>query len=363
MKAILHIFMVTALCALSHQAEATDQVKAVPAEVSSFAVQVHGRTYYTGYLKRDMPKGGRKYVSFAADNLPDSWDERTDRGCVTPIRNQGSCGSCWDFSRTAALEAATCIAGLSPSPNVLDLSEQDTLVNDKSNYGCSGGFMGFDFEVKHGVALESDCPYDASGSRSCSAPAHTHALSWTFVGSESGPTDDDLRAAIYKYGVVSVTTAAGGSFDTDSNGEFVGCRDSGINHMVDLVGYRKNSSGAWEFLMRNSWGTSWGQAGYGWLKRGCEETAVGSESAAIVVVDGPGPTPPLDVHVPIEVITAKGVDVMLGVNADDGISYSWSNGDTGAMTWVTADASKVITLTATDAKGNKVSATTNIIVQ
>lgn len=334
-----------------------------------FQVRVGGKVYSTGYIPRETRIRGTRYEQFSPQyiaDLPESWDERTDRGCVTDIRDQGNCGSCWAFSRTAALEAAKCIAGKTPAPNVLNLAEEDTVANDRSAYGCNGGFMGFDYEVNHGVTLESICPYTARG-RACNGAVDTKGLSWTYIGNNGNATADELRAAIYKYGVVSVTTAAGGSgYDTDSNGVFIGCNARGINHMTDFIGYRKIADGSWQFLMRNSWGTSWGTNGYGWMKQGCNQTGVGSESAAVVVVDGPGPAPAIKLNPPLEVLTAKGVEVYLSTEAVDGVSYVWTYGNvtkSGAAVWITADASTKVTLTGTDKNGAKLSQIIDLTVE
>lgn len=332
-----------------------------------FTVQVGEKTYYTGYLGERPSLAGARYEQFSKefiDTLPESWDERTDRGCITPIKNQGSCGSCWAFSRTAALEAAKCIAGKAPTPLQLDLAEQDTVANDRDSSGCSGGYMGFPYEKNHGMTLESVCPYTASNRACRSDPVDTQALEWHYIGSNGNATVDEMRAAVYKYGSVSVTTAAGGSgYDTDADGVFRGCNSRGINHMTNFVGYRKIADGSYQFLMRNSWGTGWGQNGYGWMKQGCNQTGTGSHSAAVVSVDGPGPQPTIKLHAPIEIMASKGADAYVAIKPEAGLVYSWSTGETGDHIWLTADKTMPLELTATDSKGAKVTAVINVTVE
>lgn len=332
-------------------------------------VRVGTKIYYTGLLPQALKAPGSKYIQFSQaeiDELPDNYDSRTEDGnCVSAIRNQGSCGSCWAFSRTAALEAAKCRAGLTPN-GLVDLSEQDTNVNDRSAYGCNGGFMGFNYERDHGVVLETKCPYRANGTACNSSPVDTKAISWMYLGDPNrGPSVDELRAGIKKYGMVSVTTAAGGSgYDTDSEGVFRGCGARGINHMTDFVAYRKMASGSYQFLMRNSWGTSWGNNGYGWMAQGCNQTGVGAESAAVVVVEGPGPAPAIKLSTPVEAIASKDAEVLLAVKPEAGVSYTWSYDNvvkTGERIWVKG-VSGPVTVTGTK-NGAKVSQVTNLIVE
>lgn len=333
-------------------------------------VRVGTKLYYTGYLGQQPGLKGATYEQFSPKyiaDLPENWDERTDRGCITPIKNQGSCGSCWAFSRTAALEAAKCIAGKAPTPLTLDLSEQDTVSNDRNSSGCNGGYMGFPYEKSHGLTLESVCPYVARNGSCRSDPVDTIAISWNYIGNDGNATVDEMRAAIYKYGSVSVTTAAGGSgYDTDSNGVFRGCNSRGINHMTNYVGYRKMSDGTYQFLMRNSWGTGWGQNGYAWGKQGCNQTGVGSQSAAVVVVDGPGPQPAIKLKAPLEVMTGKGVEVYLSTESETDVTYTWTYGNTvktGAAIWFTAEGTTNITLTGTNKAGAKVSTIIPVTVE
>lgn len=345
---------------------------AIPAFAGTpLTVDVDGQTYSTGYLGPQPALGGRIYneefknVTF--DDLPDRWCA-WDLGLVPPIRDQGSCGSCWAHARTRSLEIAKAVAGVAPLPNQTNLAEQDLVANDRSAAGCGGGYMGSDFEKEQGVTTEEVCPYTARNTACRSAgKKDTFAVSWMYIGGRSGPSSDaEVAAAMMKYGSVYNTTAAGGSgYNTDANGNFRSCGSHGINHMTNYTCFEKRGNELW-FLMDNSWGTGWGMDGKGWMKRGCNQTAVGSESVAVVTVDGPGPQPAIVLKVPFEVVTTKGVPVHLGVEIQDGVTYSWQDAgvtSSGNMAWIRADKSKVITATAVNSKGARISKTTNIIVQ
>jgi C1A family cysteine protease len=210
--------------------------------------------------------------------LPEAYDSR-DEGYVTPIKQQGSCGSCWAFARTKAFEAALLNIGREID---VDLAEQDTLVNDRSSYGCNGGFMDGDFEVEQGQTTEEECPYRGSHRFRCQGTKYAQAVSWAMLGGRrSAPSVDELRAAIHKYKVLAVTVAAGRSFSPNREGRITTCGSRGVNHMVTLVGYRPAPNGGYEFLIANSWGEGWGDGGYAWSKQGCNQLASSAGDAAL----------------------------------------------------------------------------------
>lgn len=241
-------------------------------------IEIEGEKYGTGYLP--SPKEQKKIYRRVSTTMeiPDSYDAR-EFGLVTPIKNQGSCGSCWSFARTRAFEAALILAG---KPDTLDLAEQDALVNDKNSYGCSGGFMDGRFEVNEGVTTEALCPY--RGRRvACRGEKYAKALRWAMIGEEGrAPTEDELKAAIFEYGVLAVTVAATNSFNTGRDGRITRCGGRRLNHMVNLAGYRPSPDGrGTEFLVVNSWGEQWGDKGFAWSKQGCNRLASVPGDAAL----------------------------------------------------------------------------------
>lgn len=236
------------------------------------------------------PKGAvRSYATGkveALSNLPKSYDSVAE-GYVGPIRNQGNCGSCYAHATAASLEAAWIKAGLANSIT-RDLSERDKVLNDKTSYGCRGGFMTFTFEVQKGLTAETYCPYKPSSKGSCKGPKVARAVSWAMVGGKGKkPSIEELKAAIVEHKVLAVTVAAGRHFDRpDKAGKFKACSDRGINHMVNLVGYRTLADGTTEFKIRNSWGTGWGAKGYAWARQGCNQLASTAGDAAMFVRAG-----------------------------------------------------------------------------
>ena len=248
---------------------------------------IAGKRYYTGLLRSPADLPGVHHVApglQALAALPEAWDSR-DHGYVTPIKNQGSCGSCWAFARTRAHEAALLMGGRS-----MDLSEQDTLVNDRRSYGCDGGFMDGRFEVEKGQALEVSCPYKANDRVRCAGGKASKVTRWAMLGARGrAPSVEELKAGIVQYGALAVTVAAGRYFSPDRNGRITRCGSRSINHMVNLVGYRPAPDGGTEFLIANSWGTGWGQRGFAWSKQGCNRLANSTGDAAMFFYVGGTP--------------------------------------------------------------------------
>jgi hypothetical protein len=205
-------------------------------------------------------------------DLPASYDWRA-LGGVTPIRNQGNCGSCWAFSTVGALE---CAIKIKDSMSV-NLSEQWLVSCNREGWGCDGGFMAHDYHQWKtdacggtGAVYESDFPYTATDAP-CGCPyAHPYRItSWAYIGSSGGvPSTNSIKQAIMDYGPVSVAIYVNSAFQGYTGGVFNACSSGQINHAVVLVGWDDNQGGGVWFL-RNSWGTGWGESGYMKITYGC----------------------------------------------------------------------------------------------
>jgi C1A family cysteine protease len=194
-----------------------------------------------------------------------------DSGYCTPIRNQGSCGSCWAFGTVGPLESSILIKdGVSK-----DLSEQYLVSCDAEGWGCSGGFFAHDYhdwkyitgEPGPGAVYESAFPYTATDAP-CNPP-HVHPYlitSWAYIaGSSSVPTNDAMKNAIYNYGPIGAAVYVGSAFQAYTTGIFYTTQKKSPNHAIVLTGWNDTYS-YWN--LRNSWGTSWGEAGYMRIKYG-----------------------------------------------------------------------------------------------
>jgi len=200
-------------------------------------------------------------------------DWTTGKVAVTPVKNQGNCGSCWSFSATGAMEGAYMIAKNSlPSFSEQALVSCDTAGNDK---GCSGGWMddAFKFAMsKGGLPTESAYPYTSG-----SSGANGACKSWTpYTGSKpSGFTDvtpknvNALMTAVAKKPVSIAIQANQAAFQSYKSGVLTGTCGQRLDHGVLLVGYGTDGVDYWK--VKNSWGTTWGEKGYIRIKKGSDD--------------------------------------------------------------------------------------------
>lgn len=221
-----------------------------------FATQGLGDEYARG-LK--MPPNWREGATFEdvrpLAGLPEAFDWR-QQAELQPIRNQGSCGSCWAFSIAAVVESLERIK----DGNKVDLAEQ-TLVSRCERAGdCGGGyFSAFNYVRDKGLPDEAQDPYRAKNSNCKSGLNPVSKIArWAYIGTANRePTTEQLKTAILQYGPISVSVNA--SFGNYRGGIYSSCNRRMEDHMVTLEGW--NDDGQY-WIMRNSWGTGWGEQGY-----------------------------------------------------------------------------------------------------
>merc|ERR1712070_1243440 len=180
----------------------------------------------------------------------------TTKGAVTPVKDQGQCGSCWAFSTTGGMEGAWQIA----SGSLTSMSEQQLVDCSTQNAGCNGGSMelAFNFAGTVNVATESSYPYTARDG-SCKSSYTTAVPQGGITGYKTvGQSTSSLKSAIQN-GPVSIAVEADQSaFQRYTSGTITSGCGTNLDHGVLAVGY-----GDSYYKVKNSWGTSWGEKGYG----------------------------------------------------------------------------------------------------
>ncbi|CAN7071398.1 unnamed protein product [Brassica oleracea var. botrytis] len=197
-----------------------------------------------------------RYVSLPRDQLPESVDWRKE-GAVTAVKDQGSCSNCWAFSSVAAVEGINKIV----TGELISLSEQQLVDCNTGNYGCDGrGYMdiSFKFLINNNIGLVSqiDYPYKAVQGN-CNHNEKSANKVVKIDGYEDLPVNDEMslkKAVAHQPGVYN------------------GPCGTQLDHAVVIVGYgSENGQDYW--IVKNSWGTIWGEAGFGKMARNIQDPA------------------------------------------------------------------------------------------
>jgi C1A family cysteine protease len=205
-------------------------------------------------------------------SVPASVDWTTVPNVVTPVKDQGNCGSCWSFSATGAMEGAYGIK-YNSQPDSKGLSEQVFVSCDNVDSGCNGGWMddAFSWAKKNGgVPTESAYPYTSgsTGSNgSCKSVSNAANTAPTgYVDVQTGSVDA-LMSAVATTPVSIAIQANQRDFQSYQSGVLTGNCGQRLDHGVLNVGYGTYTDGTPYWKVKNSWGTGWGMGGYILIER------------------------------------------------------------------------------------------------
>ncbi|XP_074385257.1 cathepsin K [Zonotrichia albicollis] len=218
-----------------------------------------------------VPRGHQRhnetlFVPDWSERAPAAMDWRK-KGYVTPVKNQGQCGSCWAFSSVGALEGQL----KRKTGKLLSLSPQNLVDCVANNDGCGGGYMTNAFEYvrqNRGIDSEDSYPYIGQDESCMYSPTGKAAKCRGYREIPEG-NEKALKRAVARIGPISVGIDASlPSFQFYSRGVYYdeSCNAENINHAVLAVGYGAQK-GTKHWIIKNSWGEEWGNKGYVLLAR------------------------------------------------------------------------------------------------
>jgi len=226
---------------------------------------------------------GQEHCALASNTS--SWDWRT-KGAVTGVKDQGQCGSCWSFGATGDLEGSWFLAG----HPLIPLSEQQLVSCDKTDSACNGGLQENAFTyiiINGGIQSEADYPYTSGSGKvpACKVDSSKFVANMTAWAQVSSSPAGEVNIASYLVANGPVTIGINANPMQDYTGGIdnpSSCSAFNLNHAVLIVGYG-TEGGVDYWLIKNSWGTGWGESGYYRIVRGVDKCGLARDVVHSIV--------------------------------------------------------------------------------
>jgi len=205
----------------------------------------------------------------------------SSKGAVTPVKNQGDCGSCWAFSAVETIESAWIIAGNA----MICLSEQQIVDCDTTCYGCDGGwpYLAYEYIMQTGGDdTEASYPYEGVDENCQFNPSTVGATisNWCYVTQDC----DETQMADFLCNTQPLSVCVDAETWQYYSGGIVTAGNCGtsIDHCVQITGII-TEDGCQVWNVRNSWGTDWGENGYLWVQMGTDACAIAQVVTAVII--------------------------------------------------------------------------------
>jgi len=342
--------------------------------IDNFTVTVVSEGRYNGDYTpkvKELPK----HVTATPKSVPSFWDWRSQ---CTPVPDQQSCGDCWAFAGVGTLECNIKIK----DGVTRDISEAylTNCYTGGGSQGCNGGFCPHDYWMApKGAVYESQCPWTTSlgngntGSCGSSYTYHETIDNYADVAGEDSygvPPDANMKAAIYNYGPIWISVdASSNGWNNYSGGMWTeSSPQQQTDHAVVLVGWHDSTSiaGGGFWILRNSWGPSWGVNGYMYITYGSD--IVGAYADYIVYKGGiTHNVAPVANFAASTTNSCSGTIQFTESSSNSPTSWLWTFGD-GATSTVqnpthtyAANGTFTVTLKATNSYGNNTMTKSNYV--
>jgi len=238
-----------------------------------------------GYRPAHSTLKERSYLDLDYNNIaPDSFDWAS-KDKVTPVKDQGQCGSCWAFSATENIESVWMIAkGLTPA-NFKPLSAQQIVDCDNQDAGCNGGdtITAYEYVISAGgQESEADYPYEATDEPCHFKAADVEVKISSYKYATKTKNEDEMKTATASISPLSICVDAE-PWQFYASGVMMASQCStDLDHCVQITGYDTSASTPF-WKVRNSWGSDWGEKGFIRLQFGKNTCGVAEEATTAVV--------------------------------------------------------------------------------